>query len=197
MCYILKQFPDETKKKMFKKLLLNSWVRDKVRVNTNQMKLVIQGADHATEASHAIGASELDDGLGLVTLEEERVGASHAMGASELVVFFPELVAGSSVMLVRLFASKSEEEVSFGQEGVKAGQETANQGTQHDVGDPGGQVNARHGSHQDVVGAFSGAVGVRSHAVDAFGQGVSDCGCEAVGFQGLKGGEHGGTVQHC
>ena len=110
--------------------------------------LLLQGAGHARHASYAIGASELDVGLGVVILEEERVGASYVKGASELVVFSPELVAGSSVMLVRFFASKSDEEVSFGQEGVQAGQETAKQGTQNDVGDPGGQVNARCGGVQ-------------------------------------------------
>ena len=162
----------------------------------------MQGAGHATKASHAIGASELDDGLGMVTLEEERVGASHAMGASELVVFLPDLVAGSTVMVIRIFASQSEE-VIFGQGGVQAGQGAAKQGAHHDEGDQGGQVHARHGSHQDV-GAFIGAVGVRDHARDACGQGVGDCGLgvggcghEAVGCQGLEGGEHDGKVKGC
>ena len=126
-------------------------------------------------------------------LVEERVGASYAMGASELVVFSPDLLVGSSVM-VRVFASQSDE-VIFGQVGgAQAGQEPAKQGTHRDAGDPGGQVYARHGSHQDVR-AFSGAVCVRDQARDACAQGVGDCGRDAVGYQGLEGGEHGGTVQ--
>ena len=193
MCYIFKHFPDETKKKMAKKSLLNSWVRDKDEVIIYQKKLVMQGAGHAGQASHAIGASALDVGLGVVILEEERVGASHAMGASELVVFLPDLVAGSTVMVIRFYASQSGE-VIFGQEGVQAGEDPAKEGTHDDAGDPGGQVYARLGSHLDV-GAFSGTEGIRGFARDACGQGVGDCGREAVGYEGLQGGEHGGTVQ--
>ena len=114
-----------------------------------QKKLVMQGAGHAGQASHAIGASELDVGLGVVILEEERVGASHAMGTSELVVFLPDLVAGSTVMVIRIFASQSDEFI-FGQEGVQAGQDPTKEGTHDDAGDPGGQVYASLGSHLDV-----------------------------------------------
>ena len=153
VCYIFKQFADETKMKMARKLQLKSWVRDKDKVNTNQKELVMQGADHATKASHAIGASALDDGLGMGTLEEERVGASHAMGASELVVFLPDLVAGSTVMVIRIFASQSEE-VIFGQGGVQAGQGAAKQGAHHDEGDQDGQVHARHGSYHFLFWYF-------------------------------------------
>ena len=153
----------------------------------------MQGAGHARKASHAIGASELEVILGMDILVEEREGASYAMGASDLVVFSPDLVVGSSVMVVRVFASQSDEGI-FGQVGAQSGQESAKQGTHSDEGDPGGQVNARHGSHPDV-GAFSGAVRDQDQARDACGQGVGDCGRDAVGYQGLEGGEHGGTVQ--
>ena len=113
VCYIFKQYPDEAKKTKLAKSLLNSWVRDKDKKNTYQMELVMQGAGHARQASHAIGASELEVKLWVGIWVEERVGASHAMGASELVVFSPDLVVGSSVMVVRVFASQSDE-VIFG-----------------------------------------------------------------------------------
>ena len=75
--------------------------------------------------------------MGMDILVDEREGASYAMGASELVVFSPDLVVGSSVMVVRVFASQSDE-VIFGQVGAQSGQESANQGTRSDEGDPGG-----------------------------------------------------------
>ena len=193
VCYIYKQFPDETKKMEVAKSLSNSWVRDKDKKNIYQKELVMQGAGHARQASHAIGASELEVKLWVGILVEERVGVSYAIGASELAVFSPDLVVGSTVMVIRIFASLSDE-VIFGQVGVEAGQEPANQGAHHDAGDPDGQVYARHGSHQ-VVRAFSWAVCVRGYARDVCGLGVGECGREAVGYQGLEGGEHGGTVQ--
>jgi hypothetical protein len=153
VCYIFKQYPDEAKKTKLAKSLLNSWVRDKDKKNTYQMELVMQGASHARQASHAIGASELEVKMWVGFLVEERVGASYATGASELAVFSPDLVVGSTVMVIIIFASQSDEDI-FGQVGVQAGQEPAKQGAHHDAGDPGGQVYARHGSHQ-VVRAFS------------------------------------------
>ena len=109
VCYIFKQYPDEAKKTKLAKSLLNSWVRDKDKKNIYQKELVMQGAGHARKASHAIGASELEVILGMDILVEEREGASYAMGASDLVVFSPDLVVGSSVMVVRVFASQSDE----------------------------------------------------------------------------------------
>ena len=195
VCYIFKQLPDEEKKTKLAKSLLNSWVRDKDKKNIYQKELVMQGAGHARQASHAIGASELEVKLWVGIWVEERVGASLAMGASELVVFSPVLVVGSSVMVrLRVFASQSDEGILSQEGAAQAGQELAKQGAHRDAGDPGGQVDANHGSHQDVR-AFSGAVCVRGHARDVCGQGVGDCGREAVGYQGLEGGEHGGTVQ--
>ena len=138
VCYIFKQYPDEAKKKKLAKSLLNSWVRDKDQKNIYQKELVMQGADHARQASHAIGASELEVKLWVGILLEERDGVSYAMGASELAVFSPDLVVGSTVMVIRIFASLSDE-VIFGQVGVQAGQEPAKQGAHRDAGDPDGR----------------------------------------------------------
>jgi hypothetical protein len=68
-------------------------------------------------------------------LVEEREGASYAMGASELVVFSPDLMVGSTVMVVNIFAWQSDL-VIFDQVGVQAGQEPAKQGAHHDAGAP-------------------------------------------------------------
>ena len=73
----------------------------------------MQGAGHAREASHAIGASELGVILGMDILLDQTEGASYEMGASELAVFSTDHVVGSKVMVVRIFASQSDE-VIFG-----------------------------------------------------------------------------------
>ena len=220
VCYIFKQFPDEAKKMKLAKSLLNSWVRDKDNITTYQMELVMQGAGHARQASHAIGASELEVGLWVEILVEERVGASYAMGASELVDFSPDLVAESSVM-VKIFASQSDE-VIWAQVAAQGGQVCANLGTHHDAGDPGGQVHARQGLYQDVRalswqidarGQARGAIGQRDGLHEGQGDGLHEeqgdglhegqVECQHEGHlleehvQGLAGGEHGEQYEGC